>query len=189
MPSDRNNPLTNRLAFNGLNIFWRDECAVAALVLFLVGFIVSRQSVSSVKLCHISKHIAVVFDEIIIAAFISSAINGISQNQPCCRCVKMLHRTECEILPHSSALQWSGYCEWFEKFHTNAEPYIFLLADFLSSCRLICPYRFQFVTRRTVNPIGVLPPSYRPSFASSIILSTILSIRVSLSNSAMTANI
>lgn len=104
MPSDRNNPLANRLAFNGLNIFGRDECAVAALVLFLVGFIVSRQSVSSVKLYHISKHIAVVFDEIIIAAFISSAINGISQ---------MLHRTECEILPHSSALQWSGYYDLF----------------------------------------------------------------------------
>ena len=80
MPSDRNNPLTNRLAFNGLNIFWRDECAVAALVLFLVGFIVSRQSVSSVKLCHVSKHITVMVDEIIIAVFISSTIDGISQN-------------------------------------------------------------------------------------------------------------
>lgn len=86
--TDRNNPLANRLAFNGLNIFRRDKCAVTAFILFLISFIVSRQSVSSVKLCHISKHIAVVFDEIIIAAFISSAINGISQNQSCGGCVK-----------------------------------------------------------------------------------------------------
>ena len=98
MPSDRNNPLTNRLAFNGLNIFWRDECAVAALVLFLVGFIVSRQSVSSVKLYHISKHIAVVVDEIIIAAFISSTIDRISQNQSCGGCVKCSTRRSVESL-------------------------------------------------------------------------------------------
>ena len=57
----------------------------------------------------------------------------------------MQHRKECEILPHSSALQWSGYCEWFEKFHTNAEPYIFLLAGFLSSCMLIFPYHFRLL--------------------------------------------
>lgn len=88
MPSDRNNPLANRLAFNGLNIFWRDKCAVTAFILFLIGFIVSRQSVSFVKLCHVSKHIAVMVDEIIIAAFISSTIDRISQNQSCGGCVK-----------------------------------------------------------------------------------------------------
>lgn len=88
MPSDRNNPLANRLAFNGLNIFWRDKCAVAAFIFFLISLIVCRQSVSTVKLCHISKHIAVVVDEIIIAAFISSTIDRISQNQSCGGCVK-----------------------------------------------------------------------------------------------------
>ena len=64
--TNRNNPLANRLAFNGLNIFRRDKCAVTAFILFLISFIVSRQSVSSVKLYHISKHIAIMVDEIII---------------------------------------------------------------------------------------------------------------------------
>lgn len=86
--TNRNNPLANRLAFNGLNIFRRDKCAVTAFILFLISFIVSRQSVSSVKLYHISKHIAVMVDEIIIAAFIGSTIDRISQNQSCGGCIK-----------------------------------------------------------------------------------------------------
>lgn len=44
------------------------------------------------------------------------------------------------------------------------------------------------VTLWTENPIGVLPPSQRPSFASSIMLSVIRSVKVSRSNSATTAN-
>ena len=96
MPADCNNPLADRLTFNGLDIFRRDKCAVAAFILFLIGFIVSRQSVSSVKLCHISKHIAVMVDEIIIAAFISSTIDRISQNKSCGGCIEFCTRRSVE---------------------------------------------------------------------------------------------
>ena len=79
MSSYRNNPLADRLTFNGLNIFREINVLSLPSNFFLIGFIVSRQSVSSVKLCHIAKHIAVMVDEIIITAFISSTIDGISK--------------------------------------------------------------------------------------------------------------
>ena len=64
--------------------------------------------------------------------------------------------------------------------------FFFLHRDEKANGTLIFP--LPVVTRWEEKPVGVLPPSQRPSFANSIKLSWIRSVRISRSNSAIMAS-
>ena len=65
MLPDRNDPLFNRLAFHSVNKFWIEKCGIFILQNHLVGFIVGRNTVYSVKILWLTKEICSLIHEVL----------------------------------------------------------------------------------------------------------------------------